>query len=320
MQKNATIQIKTLTPRQAINRVNENLRLGAKYNDPNIVIHEDNRASISFSPEKKERSDDDKEIARKINALRSSIKTYEKRISHCDDEKKKIKMQNKVTDYLAEINDLEGKKSGNETRGRKKEKHFVEFIFSLTNTEPNSDLNNRFSLAQSKYLNYFKDLELVSNVTHLDQHSIHSHAIFKIPKGQTWTQCLLDKVKVAELIEKNSSRKLYNALKTSYETIARHFQDFMSKELGICFDSLKKGVFYKSLSKYKKQTGFGNLNDNKLGADIKRLNTILESKKINIDQSKNNINSDDWKSKLNEIPNETSNDNEKDKNKTQKPK
>lgn len=315
MQKNATIQIKTLTPRQAINRVNENLRLGAKYNAPNIVIHEDNRASISFSPEKKERSNDDKEIGRKINALRSSIKTYEKRISQCDDEKKKIKMQNKVTDYHTEIRALESKKSGTETRGRKKEKHFVEFIFSLTNTEPsNNDLNNRFSLAQSKYLNYFKDLELVSNVTHLDQHSVHSHAIFKIPKGQTWTQCLLDKAKVAELIEKNSSRKLYNALKKSYETIARHFQDFMGKELGIRFDSLKKGIFYKSLSKYKKQTEFDSFDDNKLGADIKRLNTILEkSKKINLDDGT------PTKYQIDEVADETSNDATQHKNKTHKP-
>lgn len=316
MQKNATIQIKTLTPRQAINRVNENLRLGAKYHDHKIVVHEDRRASTSFSPEKKERSNDDKEIGRKINALRSSIKTYEKRISQCDDEKKKIKMQNKVTDYLEEIRDLESKKSGNETRGRKKEKHFVEFIFSLTNTEPNnSDLNNRFSLAQSKYLHYFKDLELVSNVTHLDQHSVHSHAIFKIPEGQTWTQCWLDKAKVAKLIEKNSSKKLYDALKSSYETIARHFQDFMSRELRIRFDSLKRGVFYKSLSKYKKQTEFGSFDDNKLRVDIKRLNTILEkSKKINLDDGV------PTKYQINEIPDETSNDDShQQKNKTQKP-
>ena len=74
MPKNATVQIKTLTPRQAINRTNENLRRGSKFTSQNIVVLENNLASTSFSTEKKERSQEDKEIGKKINALRSSIK------------------------------------------------------------------------------------------------------------------------------------------------------------------------------------------------------------------------------------------------------
>lgn len=309
MPRNATVQIKTLTPRQAVNRVNENLRLGLKYDSPNIVVLEDNFASTSFSTEKKERSSTDKEIGRKINALRSSIKTYEKRINQTDDEKKRAKMQSKVTEYLTEISNLEGKKSGEETRGRKKEKHFVELIFSLTNTEPsNHDLNNRFALAQKKYLEmHFKQYELVTNVVHLDQHSVHSHAIVKIPKGKTWTQTLLDKKTITTLTKNNRTKKLYEALKQGYANIARHFQDFMSKELNIKFDKLKNGVFYKSLSKYKKQTGFGSCDENKLGADIKKLNDILDkSKKINL----NHETQTPTKYQLNEIPDETEADND----------
>ena len=135
MPKNATIQIKTLTPRQAINRTNENLRLGEKFKETkNIVVLENNLATTSFSNEKKERSKDDAEIGRKINALRSSIRTYEKRISQSTDEKKIAKMQKKISDYQTEIQDLEAQKSGTETRGRKKEKHFVEFINSNRKT------------------------------------------------------------------------------------------------------------------------------------------------------------------------------------------
>ena len=258
MPKNATIQIKTLTPRQAINRTNENLRLGEKFKETkNIVVLENNLATTSFSTEKKERSQEDKEIGQKINALRASIKTYEKRISQTTDEKKIAKMQNKVTEYLAEIRNLETQKSGNETRGRKKEKQFVEFIFSLTNTEPtNSDLNNRFALAQAKYIEEcFSEYELVTNVMHLDQTSLHAHAIVKLPKGKTWTECVLKEDK-ALLTEKDSSKKLYDALKQAYKNVARHFQGFMGKELNIRFDELKSGVFYKSLSKYKKETAF----------------------------------------------------------------
>ena len=140
MPKNATIQIKTLTPRQAINRTNENLRLGTKFTSQNIVVLENNLASTSFSAEKKERSQEDKEIGQKIHALRASIKTYQKRISQTTDEKKIAKMQNKILGYEDEIQNLETQKSGNETRGRKKEKQFVEFIFSLTNTEPSLSL------------------------------------------------------------------------------------------------------------------------------------------------------------------------------------
>ena len=196
MPKNATVQIKTLTPRQAINRTNENLRLGEKFKETkNVIVLENNLASTSFSTEKKERSQEDKEIAQKINALRASIKTYEKRISQTTDEKKIAKMQNKILGYEDEIQNLEAQKSGTETRGRKKEKQFVEFIFSLTNTEPtNEDLNNRFALAQAKYLKkYFGSYELVTNVMHLDQTSLHSHGIVKLSKGKTWTELILEK-------------------------------------------------------------------------------------------------------------------------------
>ena len=264
MPKNATIQIKTLTPRQAINRTNENLRLGEKFKETkNVIVLENNLASTSFSTEKKERSQEDKEIGQKINALRASIKTYQKRISQTTDEKKIAKMQNKILGYEDEIQNLENQKSGNETRGRKKEKQFVEFIFSLTNTEPNnSDLNNRFAQAQSNFLKkYFGSYELVTNVMHLDQTSLHAHAIVKLPKGKTWTELILKKTQqkvefTDEQIKERSSKPIYNALKKGYEIIAGSFQNFMSKELNIRFDKLKSGVFYKSLTKYKKETGF----------------------------------------------------------------
>ena len=263
MPKNATIQIKTLTPRQAINRTNENLRLGTKFTSQNIVVLENNLASTSFSAEKKERSQEDKEIGQKIHALRASIKTYQKRISQTTDEKKITKMQNKILDYEDEIQNLKTQKSGNETRGRKKEKQFVEFIFSLTNTEPtNSDLNNRFAQAQSNFLKkYFGSYELVTNVVHLDQTSLHAHAIVKLPKGKTWTELILKKTQqkvefTDEQIKERSAKPIYDALKKGYEIIAGSFQNFMSKELNIRFDKLKSGVFYTSLTKYKKATRF----------------------------------------------------------------
>lgn len=271
MPKNATIQIKTLTPRQAINRTNENLRLGTKFTSQNIVVLENNLASTSFSTEKKERSQEDKEIGQKIHALRASIRTYQKRISQTTDEKKIAKMQNKILGYEDEIQNLENQKSGNETRGRKKEKQFVEFIFSLTNTEPNnSDLNNRFALAQANFLKkYFGSYELVTNVVHLDQTSLHAHAIVKLPKGKTWTELILKKTQQQiEKIENRSSKPIYDALKQAYKNVARHFQGFMAKELNIKFDKLKSGVFYVSLSKYKKQNpkkgGFNPLEASKI--------------------------------------------------------
>ena len=262
MPKNATIQIKTLTPRQAINRTNENLRLGTKFTSQNIVVLENNLASTSFSAEKKERSQEDKEIGQKIHALRASIKTYQKRISQTTDEKKIAKMQNKILGYEDEIQNLETQKSGNETRGRKKEKQFVEFIFSLTNTEPSKDLNNRFALAQSNFLKkYFSEYELVTNVMHLDQTSLHAHAILKLSKGKTWTELILKKtaqevVFSDEQIKNRSSKPIYDSLKKGYEIIARSFQKFMAKELNIKFDKLKSGIFYKGLAKYKKESGF----------------------------------------------------------------
>ena len=158
---------------------------------------------------------------------------------------------------------LETKKKVATKQEGAKEKHFVEFIFTLTNTEPsNHDLNNRFALAQKKYLEmYFKQYELVTNVMHLDQHSLHAHAIVKLPKGKTWTELILKKTQqkvefTDEQIKERSSKPIYDALKKGYEIIARHFQGFMSEELNIKFDKLKSGIFYKGLAKYKKETGF----------------------------------------------------------------
>lgn len=53
MPKNATIQIKPLTPRQANFRVNENMRLGTNLPIQILSCLKDNRASTSFSTEKK---------------------------------------------------------------------------------------------------------------------------------------------------------------------------------------------------------------------------------------------------------------------------
>lgn len=266
MPNNATIQIKTLTPRQAINRTNENLRLGTKYTSQNIVVLNNNLASTSFSSEKKEQSKDDAEIGKKINALRSSIKTYEKRILKCDDEKKITKMQSKIAEYEKEIKDLKNQKSGNETRGRKKEKQFVEMIFSLTNTPPNSVDKNyieNFNQAIKKYIaKYFgKSSQIVTIATHLDQHSLHAHAILKFPKNITWTDYVLKRtatqVKATnEDIQERKAQPTYDALKLAYTKLAHHFQDFMAKELNTRFNTFKKGVFYTSLSKYKKETEF----------------------------------------------------------------
>ncbi len=266
MPKNATIQIKPLTPRQANFRVNENMRLGTKFTNPNFIVLEDNRASTSFSTEKKERSKNDADVAKKIDALRASIRTYQKRILKCDDEKKIAKMQSKILGYEDEIKNLENQKSDNETRGRKKEKQFVELEFCLTNTPPNGvdkKYIENFNQAIKKYIaKYFgKSSQVVTIVTHLDQHSLHAHAILKLPKNLTWTDYVLKRAATQveatdEQIKERSSKPIYDALKQAYAKLAHHFQGFMAKELNTRFDTLKKGVFYCSLSKYKKQTQF----------------------------------------------------------------
>lgn len=246
---NATLQIQNKSGRSAVSRANENLRQGLKFSDPKIVVVANNVATTIFAKPVKVRAQNDVKIATKINALNSSIRTYEKRVLKETDPKKILKMQQKISSYKTEILELKNQKSGVETRGRKKEKNFLELIMSLPGIKPEGEIVQRFIEAQKNYLNkFFGKAELVVNAVHLDQHSIHSHAILKIPSSVTWSEYLFKRLKVAP---ENTKKARTDALRQAYATMANGFQNFMAEQLKMRFDPLQRGIKYTGLKKYK---------------------------------------------------------------------
>ena len=242
---NATLQIQNKSGRSAISRANENLRQGLKFSDPKIVVVANNVSTTNFSQPQKLRLENDVEISKKINSINSSIRTYEKRILAETNPQKILKMQLKISSYKSEIAALKNQKSDVETRGRKKEKNFVELIMSLPGIKPQGEIVQKFIEAQKNYLNkFFGKVELVVNAVHLDQHSIHSHAILKIPPSVTWSEYLFKRLKVNP---ENTKKARTDALRQAYGTLANGFQNFMGEQLNVRFDPLQNGIKYTGL-------------------------------------------------------------------------
>lgn len=246
---NATLQIKTKSGRSAISRANENLRASPRFENPKIVVVANNVSTTNFSQTQKLRLRNDVEISKKINSINSSIRTYEKRILTETNPQKILKMELKISSYKSEIATLKNQKSDVETRGRKKEKNFVELIMSLPGIKPQGEIVQKFIEAQKNYLNkFFGKAELVVNAVHLDQHSIHSHAILKIPSSVTWSEYLFRRLKVTP---ENTKKARTDALRQAYATMANGFQNYMAEQLQMRFDPLRHGIKYTGLKKYK---------------------------------------------------------------------
>ena len=251
----ATLQIHTHSNRKASFRANENLRNGTKFSDAKIVVVANNSSNTNYSELKLTRSKSDVDVSKKINILKSNIRVYQKKISSETDTKKTEKYKLKIVDYEQQILNLQNQKSGAETRGRKKEKNFVELIMSLPGIKPQGKIVQKFIEAQKNYLNkFFGKAELVVNAVHLDQHSIHSHAILKIPPSVTWSEYLFKRLKVNP---ENTKKARTDALRQAYGTLANGFQNFMGEQLNVRFDPLQNGIKYTGLKKYKLENPLG---------------------------------------------------------------
>ena len=151
----------------------------------------------------------------------------------------------KIADYEQQILDLQNQKSDVETRGRKKEKNFVELIMSLPGIKPQGKLSKNLSRHKKIIsINFFGKAELVVNAVHLDQHSIHSHAILKIPSSVTWSEYLFRRLKVTP---ENTKKARTDALRQAYATMANGFQNYMAEQLQMRFVPLRHGIKYTGL-------------------------------------------------------------------------
>ena len=251
---NTSVQIKTHSTTSAKNKNTHILRNSEAYKNPNILVIQKN--DIAFKKEKeilqKEILKQEENRKYELKKINSSINTYKKRLELAADEKQKEKLEKKLNEYLEKREELKENKSSEvkETRGRKKEKHFVELEFSLTRSNSyknKEEIQQALISSQNKTIKHFKmfdDMQVVTNVMHKDQYSLHTHMLFKLPKNKTF-----DTLLKSEILERGlkTGKNVYKAIQDFFNgTVREKLKDF-NIEIG----THETGKSYSGLRKYK---------------------------------------------------------------------
>ena len=251
---NTSVQIKTHSTTSAKNKNTHILRNSEAYKNPNILVIQKN--DIAFKKEKeilqKEILKQEENRKYELKKINSSINTYKKRLELATDEKQKEKLEKKLNEYLEKREELKENKSSEvkETRGRKKEKHFVELEFSLTRSNSyknKEEIQQALISSQNKTIKHFKmfdDMQVVTNVMHKDQYSLHTHMLFKLPKNKTF-----DTLLKSEILERGlkTGKNVYKAIQDFFNgTVREKLKDF-NIEIG----THETGKSYSGLRKYK---------------------------------------------------------------------
>ena len=251
---NTSVQIKTHSTTSAKNKNTHILRNSEAYKNPDILVIQKN--DIAFKKEKeilqKEILKQEENRKYELKKINSSINTYKKRLELATDEKQKEKLEKKLNEYLEKREELKENKSSEvkETRGRKKEKHFVELEFSLTksNSYKNRDeIQQALISSQNETIKHFKmfdDMQVVTNVMHKDQYSLHTHMLFKLPKNKTF-----DTLLKSEILERGlkTGKNVYKAIQDFFNGTVRE----KLKEYNLEIGTHETGKSYSGLRKYK---------------------------------------------------------------------
>ncbi len=251
---NTSVQIKTHSNSSAKNKNTHILRNSEAYKNPDISILQKN--DIAFKKEKeilqKEILKQEENRKYELKKINSSINTYKKRLELATDEKQKEKLEKKLNEYLEKREELKENKSSEvkETRGRKKEKHFVELEFSLTRSNSyknKEEIQQALISSQNKTIKHFKmfdDMQVVTNVIHKDQYSLHTHMLFKLPKNKTF-----DTLLKSEILERGlkTGKNVYKAIQDFFNGTVRE----KLKEYNLEIGTHETGKSYSGLRKYK---------------------------------------------------------------------
>ena len=251
---NTSVQIKTHSTTSAKNKNTHILRNSEAYKNPDILVIQKN--DIAFKKEKeilqKEILKQEENRKYELKKINSSINTYKKRLELATDEKQKEKLEKKLNEYLEKREELKENKSSEvkETRGRKKEKHFVELEFSLTRSNSyknKEEIQQALISSQNKTIKHFKmfdDMQVVTNVMHKDQHSLHTHMLFKLPKNKTF-----DTLLKSEILERGlkTGKNVYKAIQDFFNGTVRE----KLKEYNLEIGTHETGKSYSGLRKYK---------------------------------------------------------------------
>ncbi len=270
---NTNVQVKTHSNKSASFRNVENLRESEQFKNPNIEIllktpdykFQDDVLEIPKADKKSEKQR--QEELRKIN---NKINTYSKRLEifKTQNNTKKIEsLTNQIEDLKMQKEDLKAIKSIPETRGKKREKNYMEFIFALTKSNQyihNVDMQNVLKRAfeRMQKTKIIKQLQGITGAMHLDQHSLHIHYIAKLPAGKSWDSFVTEgfKYNPEKTIKENAKLKK-KISKKAYKNIQDTFQKFVKEEIlkseikektKLVHFFHEKGRKYLPLSKYKK--------------------------------------------------------------------
>ena len=251
---NTSVQIKTHSTTSAKNKNTHILRNSEAYKNPDILVIQKN--DIAFKKEKeilqKEILKQEENRKYELKKINSSINTYKKRLELAADEKQKEKLEKKLNEYLEKREELKENKSSEvkETRGRKKEKHFVELEFSLTRSNSyknKEEIQQALISSQNETIKHFKmfdDMQVVTNVMHKDQYSLHTHMLFKLPKNKTF-----DTLLKSEILERGlkTGKNVYKAIQDFFNGTVRE----KLKEYNLEIGTHETGKSYSGLRKYK---------------------------------------------------------------------
>lgn len=257
------------------------MRNSEAYKNPNILVIQKN--DIAFKKEKeilqKEILQQEENRKYELKKINSSINTYKKRLELAADEKQKEKLEKKLNEYLEKREELKENKSSEvkETRGRKKEKHFVELEFSLTRSNSyknKEEIQQALISSQNETIKHFKmfdDMQVVTNVMHKDQHSLHTHMLFKLPKNKTF-----DTLLKSEIVERGleTGRNVYKAIQDFFNRTVRE----KLKEYNLEIRTHETGKSYSGLRKYKENNPLNILQNKHLDrTDNSALESIRKS-------------------------------------------
>ena len=251
---NTSVQIKTHSNSSAKNKNTHILRNSEAYKNPNILLLV--KKEFAFKKEKeiidKKLLKDETNRQYELKKINSSISTYKKRLDQAETPQQKERLEKKLNEYLEKREQLKNSKEPEikETRGRKKEKHFVELEFSLTRSNSyknKEEIQQALISSQNKTIKHFKmfdDMQVVTNVMHKDQYSLHTHMLFKLPKNKTF-----DTLLKSEILERGlkTGKNVYKAIQDFFNgTVREKLKDF-NIEIG----THETGKSYSGLRKYK---------------------------------------------------------------------
>ena len=241
---NTSVQIKTHTNHSASIRNVENLRESEQFKNPHIEVlkqtpdykfEDDVTPPVARADVKSEKARQDE--LRKVN---NKINTYSKRLEMFkfnDNHKKVESLTKQIADLQMQKEQLKEEKTTPETRGKKREKNYVELIFSLTksnqwikNAEMQSVLKRAFE--RMKKTKIIKQLDGITGAMHLDQHSLHIHYIGKIPDNTTWDDIVKDGFENNPLkTDKENAKEKRKVSAKTYKNIQNTFQKFVKEEI-----------------------------------------------------------------------------------------